>query len=716
MAKEEKKEARAPAPGAFQEYGVSGLDFTAGMINADPKLDMHGRKGAEQYDLMRHEDPTVAAVLLALTLPVREATWRVNPASDASVDKEAAEFVEQCMHDMSGSWDDVLTEACTMYPFGWAWMEWVLKRRVGRRPGGGKPASKYDDGRVGWRKMALRSQTSLFEWEMDPNGGAVAMIQEDVHGGPLRRIPLQKSLLFRTTKERNNPEGFSVLRPSHRPWKFKYQVERIEAIGLQRALQGVPVVGFDAGYTSYTEQGADSDEFKAQSIIKGLYANTSLGVIETDRMTFRFETPDMQGITGDSSRVITRLDEAMARSALAMYILLGSRERGSYALARELSDLFFLAIEGYIGMISQVFSMWAVPTLFEYNVFPGITEYPEITTSLNRRIDLEVLGNFINKAVSMQVITPDDDLERHIRELADFPPLAEAIGLRRPAAAVVTSDETPGKEGDVPPAQSGEQASARPPKAPLIGDIEEFIGLAQGNRLNAYHAATDAYRDELRGEYAGWIEDLASEFATVPEGDLAAANTIWDEAIVALLLLFRRRAWHRFPEALAFGYGIEGMPPTLWHILEEELAANDSWMQTKLVPAIKSQMSSQDISDVMMMYWGGKENEAAGVVQDMLVGRAGHVGQYAGHFWRMLFLGALERLDEEDYSGPVQWVRDLMAQSCNDCMLFGEREYNNMADLLSATGGILPGQGTQCNGHCRCYIRSKSGSGTWIVI
>lgn len=719
-----------PKAGQFREFGVSGLDWTMGMVKADPKIELNGVRGAEQYDMMRREDPTVAAVLLALSLPLRQASWRVNPASVAPADVEAAEFIESCLYDMSTSWDDVLTEVGTMFPFGWSWMEWVLKKRQGQQKKSGE-SSQYQDGRVGFRKIVLRGQTSLYEWEFDDSGGVQAMIQTDPAMGPNRRIPIEKSLLFRTTKERNNPEGFSVLRPGYRSYKYKTNMERIEAIGLQRALTGVPRVKFTGGYTTEQQAGTQSDERRANDLIKGLYQNTILGVITDDRMEFDFAVPDMQGITGDSTKVIQRYDESIARSTLAMYILLGSRERGSYALSRELGDLFFLAVDGFINSVAEVFTRWAVPVLMRYNYFPGITQYPIVTTAINRRVDLTALAEFVNKTVGAQVITPDEELESYIRELADFPPRAVILG---------EDDEeiTPEPEGDEdvvtpqagePEGTSGKTAKGtlnktpRPPAPPETDSGKhgalpgvEMFAVRQRDPLTAYRNATDDYEVALTSAYNDWIEQVEDEFAAMSEESRPVdVREKWDELLILLLLLLRRKGWEYLPAAIALGYGEPGIPPALRAQIDAELADNDAFLGESLTPAIRGVLTQEQLQQIMILYWAGQADRAGQMLREALASRRAHVGLYAGMFWRAIWIGALFAADEAGNEGPVRWVVDPVARHCTTCLLFGDREYASREALLAATGNILPGVGTECDGNCRCHLEQKI-DGKWRVL
>ena len=686
----------------YIEKGWTGLEFMAGQIMEDPNLDLRGRAGAEAYNNMRYQDPTVAGVLMALTLPIREAQWQVNPASDQPADLEAAEFVESCLHDMSSSLDDVLTEASTMFCFGWSFMEWTLKRRLGRSPGKGKPSSAHDDGRIGFRKIALRKQTSLWEWELDGDGGILGMWQERMREPPVL-IPIEKALLFRTTREGNNPEGLSILRPAYRDYTFKRNIERIEAIGLQRALMGVPVVTLGAGAVDEDSNPNNSHEAKAKTLLHSLHKNDSTGVIEeAEILTFRFESPDMTGVTGDSDRVIQRKDEGIARAALASWLLLGTREKGSYALARELGDMFFLAVEGYLQTISQVFTRWAIPTLFSYNAFPGITGYPEITTSINRRVDLEAIASVVNGLVDSAVIVPDVALEQHIREIAGLPRKAVEVEGEEPKEPVTPAPEDEGEDVIAGPKVAEKEGAARI-------RIERFARLPT---LDRYRAATDDYKDALIMQFERWLDETAAEFSRVDPEDVGAwYDQSWPESVAVLAGLLKALSWEWIPEAYALGFKSSAIPPEQRREVEYEIAENDAWMDAKLATAVEHRINLPDLVEISYMPQGERLEAFRGLV----IGKRGHVGQYSGAFWRAIWVGAMAYYVLRNEMFKVRWITDAMAKHCPDCLMFGDVTYENFTTLMRHTGGILPGNGTACDGNCRCYLARDDGA-TLIVI
>lgn len=218
------------------ELGATGLKRTSGYINEEFLPQLKGRKAVQVFKEMNDNDPTVGALLFSVDRLMRQIEWRVEPADQDSESKQAAEFVEECMEDMSTTWDDVVSEILTMLPFGWSWHEIVYKQRVGPWEKDPKKRSKYTDGKIGWRKLPIRAQETLTRWIFDETGGVRAMVQMAPPAYKQVVIPIEKSLLFRVSTAKGNPEGRSFLRNAYRPWYVKKRLEEIEMIGAERDL------------------------------------------------------------------------------------------------------------------------------------------------------------------------------------------------------------------------------------------------------------------------------------------------------------------------------------------------------------------------------------------------------------------------------------------------------------------------------------------------
>jgi hypothetical protein len=505
---------------------------------------------------MRRTDHNAAAIVAGLTLPIRRASWVVQPASSRPADEQAAEFLEQCIDDMSHSWGAMLIDALTFFPFGWAYLEQVMKVRQGPNPLGDAGKSKYDDHRIGWRKIALRPQISLDHWEVDDHGGIQAMYQAI----PKRRdpvaIPIQRSLLFRTTTEGNRPEGLSIFRPAWRPWMQRKRLEQVEHMAFCRNLAGILKVRLGASATTEAEAGQESDEAKAKSMIKDAYDDRLVGIIETDQVTANV----LEGPRGTNfeplNRAITRKDHEMARSALAHFIILALQERGSYALAKDESDLFLMAVMSYLDMMADVIQRFAVERLFRLNVFPGLEEIPTLHYTAIYKPDIGTVAQAINDLAQATLLTVDDGLEEYIRELAGWPEL--------PADLSRAERQEPEPPPDLP-AQVGKPKSSEEDVVDETLESEEEYAdnPRKSKKVKGYLDATQEYEESLQGIYKDWSRDVAGGLLK-GLGPETTEEELWsklDDYLGVGLLLLKQKGYEDLLAAYVLGFGSPSIGP-----------------------------------------------------------------------------------------------------------------------------------------------------------
>ena len=216
-----------PTNRVSQELGLTGLRQWYGRIDEEFLTELKWDKSVKIYREMADNDPTIGSLLNAITLLTRQVDWRF--ASDNENDPRV-EFLDTCREDMVHSWDDFLAEVVRgVLTYGWQTHEIVYKIRQ-------EGDSQYTDGLIGWKKMPVRAQDTLYRWDFSDSGELLAMIQRPAPDFKERRLPLDKLLLFRTESFKDNPEGRSVLRNAYRPWYFKKHLENIEGIGLERKI------------------------------------------------------------------------------------------------------------------------------------------------------------------------------------------------------------------------------------------------------------------------------------------------------------------------------------------------------------------------------------------------------------------------------------------------------------------------------------------------
>ena len=425
----------APRPD-LTEIGSTGLRRSSGYVYEEFLTQLRGRLGARTYREMADNDPVIGSFLFAIEKIITRLEWRVDPFNEigatdepAEQDVETARFIEECLNDMSDSFDSALASILSFVVFGWSWHEIVYKRRGGPDQKDPKKRSKYSDGKIGWRKWPIRAQETWMKWEFDEDGGIQAYTQYDPSGGGMHTIPIDKSLLFRTTTQKNNPEGRSLLRNSYRPWYFKRRIEEIEAIGIERDLAGLPVAHVPPEYLSSTatpEQIAVLNAVK--EIVTSIKRNENEGVIfpviydEAGHKLFELSLLSSGGSRQfDTDKIIQRYDQRIAMSVLSDFILLGHDRVGSFALGATKMDLWTMAVDSLCKTIADTINAHAIPRLLRLNGM-DTARCPSLVYSEVAHVDLTEISDFVSKMTAAGVLVPDPALEDHLRDLAGLPP------------------------------------------------------------------------------------------------------------------------------------------------------------------------------------------------------------------------------------------------------------------------------------------------------
>jgi hypothetical protein len=428
--------------GRLREIGRSGLRQYAGVVREDPDPEFNGERWRRTVSRMM-QDAVLGAGLQATKLLIRNAPRAIQPADQSRKAKAAAELVETAMGDMSHSFGQFIDEVCSMNGYGWAYFEIVYKERRGPRPlrrrkGDGSyftpPASNYNDGRVGWKKFALRPQDTLLKWEFDPQGGIAGMWQTSppFYQGtliPIRQAEVQKALLFRPEVYKNNPEGRSLLKAAWRPWYFGRNIEQIEAMGIERDLNGIPKVEVPS---TWLEEEADQNHKDAVKALEELAENvrndaTSFIMIpqlwdKAGNKLIDFSLVSSNGRrTYDTGAILARYDHRKLLALLAQFLLLGSEKVGSFALSATQSDLFAEALNALTDAIADVFNKYAILPLMDLN---GIDRKyaPRLKFGKVKKIGLQELGDFIQKLAQAGMrMFPSKSNEDFLYEQAGMP-------------------------------------------------------------------------------------------------------------------------------------------------------------------------------------------------------------------------------------------------------------------------------------------------------
>jgi hypothetical protein len=415
---------------AMKELGRIGQRRYGGFFYEEFLRELQGRKGIEVYKEMSENDETVGACLYAIEILLKQAAWDVEPASTSNVDMKAADFLKSCLDDMQDSWIDTISEMLSFLPFGWTYHEIVYKRRNGNS-GDPRMRSKYDDGLIGWRKLPIRAQETLWEWVYDDEDNLLGMTQVAPPNFYMATIPIEKAIHIKTKSRKNNPEGRSILRNAYRAWYFKRRIQEIEGIGIERDLAGYPVLTTPENMDIWNEDDPEMTKIRlhAERLVQNIRRDALEGLVLPNGWQFQLLSTGGRR-SFDTNAIIERYDTRIAMTMLADFILIGHQKVGSFALSSDKTEMFSMAIGAYLDIIAEAFNNQAIPRLFDLNAdaFKGMTDYPKLVHGDVETPDLSQLSSFIKEMTGVGIIIPDENLENYIRRVGNLPEKMEDDG------------------------------------------------------------------------------------------------------------------------------------------------------------------------------------------------------------------------------------------------------------------------------------------------
>ena len=389
------KSKKKTTPKLTSYQSVSG-EFSAD-TNDQIESNLQGAKYLTEFAKMAANDPVCGAVLLAITQIFKTIHWEtVNDPDD---------ILKQSLTD--AGWLDNMSDILSALIFGHSVMEVTL-------------TDKDEDGKVHWRNMHFRPQTTIADWKHDKYGVLEAIVQ-DIGEGDQVDIKAAKCLVFHVAKTQSNPRGKSLFRNAYRDWYYKTNIEKIEAIGIERDLTGLAVLQAPEDEELQDEQGKLNKVGQwAWQLVRNVKRNEQEGLVLPAGWEFSLiGSPGQRQF--DLNDVINRYSSNMALSMLSQFLVLGvTNSSGSFALAKEQSNLFHSAIEGIaLGIANVVNSQFIGGKALQ--IFNNLKDQPTLKPVGVERVDLNDLASFLGRLLKYNIITPDDKLEEFLRDRVALP-------------------------------------------------------------------------------------------------------------------------------------------------------------------------------------------------------------------------------------------------------------------------------------------------------
>jgi SPP1 gp7 family putative phage head morphogenesis protein len=495
--------AEQPAPNAPRsmsgEVGFTGTKIFAGLPMDEYNRDLSFPLSTKVYDQMRRSDGQIAAILMAMKLPIRSTKWYLEPdkdAKDSNLAEQIADFIkDNLMGGMKYSWDDHLREALLMLDFGFSVFEKVYRYDTWN----GRPVVMID-------KYAPRVASSIWRFPQDEDYNIIMVQQINYMTGQIVDIPLDKCRVYTYNREGDNVVGISALRPAYKHWYIKDALYSVMSVGIEKALIGTP-------YGKLPKGTSDEDRDKVLNLLSAVRVAEEAGFTIPEDVTVDMLEGKKSPL--DALPFIEHQDTLIARSVLAQFINLGtmsSASGGAYALGQTMADMFVMGLEAVANYIENEVQK-DVEDLVKWN-FGSDAPIPKLKHKNISFKDMSQVAQALYWLGSGHLVTPDEDLENYVRDMFGIPPLPkEALKNQQ---AMPPSKNTPQIVPD-------EKGNITPPKPPAVQKMEEVLKFAD----DAFPIDDSGGEKEEPAGTTKWRRDLTPNEKTV---NLDELNDRWQTA------------------------------------------------------------------------------------------------------------------------------------------------------------------------------------------
>jgi hypothetical protein len=424
------------------EMGVTGLRHINGMIWEESRRELRYPEANRTYRTMA-QDATIASALSLFEMMVSKVDWNVDLGIDPDAGMTArGQFLSEVIDDMDHTWRSFIKEVTSSFTYGYSIHEKVYRRRQF------KNGSKYNDNKVGIKKLPVRSQDTIYRWIYSDDGRDITGVQQSlamimngmrysnlvtVDGSPFIDIPRKKFLHFRVDVKRDNPEGNSPLKACYFAWKYRTMLEEQEAVGVTRDMNGMPTLYLPPRYMSADATPAEAAIYEYyKSVIRNIQNNEQSGLIlpqtydpESRQPLFKFELTSTMGTKMyDTDAIIRRWDNKILQVLFADMLKLGQDQVGSYSLAGAKTNIMAMAIEARLQEIQDQLNNDLIPQLFALNGYTPDTKLPQLQYGDLDAIDMDEFSKAIQRMGSVGMIEFDRPVANRIRQSIGVEPHA----------------------------------------------------------------------------------------------------------------------------------------------------------------------------------------------------------------------------------------------------------------------------------------------------
>lgn len=411
------------------EMGNLGMRIFNGVSSDELKKELNWPNSIHTFKEMSYHSSINASLTLFENI-ISKATWTYKPPVDATEEeKKQCKIIDSMMRDMDQPWSEFIKDVLSSNVFGFSVHEKVYRKRYKAN------GSLYDDGLIGWKKLPIRAQESISKFIFSEDGNDLigvtqnlSLLSNTTNRFALRKsnivnLPRSKFMLFRTGKHRGDPFGKSPLRDAYLAWRFLIALEELEATGVAKDLNGLPILYLPAQYLA-TDAPPEVQNIRMfyENAMRNLQMNQQSAFIlpqvidpESKQPMFKLELLSVDGKKNfDIDKIKSYYKNLIFVSLFGDLLQMGQTATGSFALGSIKNSLSGAYAERLIANIAEVIQNDLIKQTYELNGWDtsrmGFLDYDNL-----EQADLETLSKFYQRVASVGLLEKDRAVLNSVR-------------------------------------------------------------------------------------------------------------------------------------------------------------------------------------------------------------------------------------------------------------------------------------------------------------
>lgn len=418
------------APTREKGHGGTSIVPWSGLVDSiETTPELQWPLSIQVYDLMRRTESQLAGVLRAITMPIRNFDWFIDP--NGADPKKVAVVAEDMGLSVLGddpnkpkprskgrfSFDRHLRHALLSGVFGHMFFEQY---------------GEIVDGLWRLRKLAPRMPGTISEIKVERDGGLQSIVQfgSGRPGEPISDpIPVTQLLAYVNDQEGGNWFGQSWLRAAYRHWLIKDRLLRVDAIKHERQGMGMPIAEAMANATRAQIEALDAmmQKWKVGEAAGGAVpAGTRVRLVGTE------------GSTPDTIGSVRYHDEQMSKLMLVQFLDLGTSGAGNRALGEAFVDFFDLSLQSTAKWLADVTTEHQVEDQWDWNW--GENDQAARIGFKKKEADPEASVQELRDLVDGELLVVDDEVRDWIREKKGIPARPPQAAEEDPSSQIYKYD------------------------------------------------------------------------------------------------------------------------------------------------------------------------------------------------------------------------------------------------------------------------------------